>query len=238
MRRVTIDDDNDKIVYDEGDKSDGTNMGNYVSFTVWDKKSDFSAWRKGEAFKEAHGGTSIGAFMSTMISSALILQGPPRPAFYDGLMVKSVEPVSIPESVDGWRNVVADGKKLLPTECFVSFNQFFVPQGNAAAFEQRWANRESKLESYDGFVSFAMMRRDLGAKGHGIVELSENEPNYVAATIWEGKSSFDSWRKDSVLNKAHGDTSQEGKTERTLWSKPPEPVFYEGTLVISTFDGV
>ena len=32
---------------------------NYVSLTVWDEKSDFSARRKGDAFKEAHGGMSI-----------------------------------------------------------------------------------------------------------------------------------------------------------------------------------
>ncbi len=59
MRRVTLNDDG-STSYDEGDKSDGSNMGNYVSFTIWEKKSHFSAWRKGEAFKEAHGGTSIG----------------------------------------------------------------------------------------------------------------------------------------------------------------------------------
>ena len=29
---------------------------NYSSFTVWNDKANFDAWRKGEAFKEAHGG--------------------------------------------------------------------------------------------------------------------------------------------------------------------------------------
>ena len=51
VRRVDIDEDGTNR-YDEGEKADGTNMGNYVSFTIWDKKSDFSAWRKGDAFKE------------------------------------------------------------------------------------------------------------------------------------------------------------------------------------------
>jgi heme-degrading monooxygenase HmoA len=67
MRRVTLKDDDDDektVVYDGGNSKD-SKQGNYVSFTIWQRKSDFSAWRKGDAFKEAHGGTSIGAFLST-----------------------------------------------------------------------------------------------------------------------------------------------------------------------------
>lgn len=63
MRRVTLNEDG-STSYDEG-SDEASAQGNMVSFTVWDKKSDFSAWRSGEAFKEAHGGTSIGAFLST-----------------------------------------------------------------------------------------------------------------------------------------------------------------------------
>lgn len=69
MRRVQISDEAEgqqqpTLQYDGGDDKE-SRQGNYVSFTIWDKKSDFSAWRKGDAFKEAHGGTSIGAFLST-----------------------------------------------------------------------------------------------------------------------------------------------------------------------------
>ena len=246
MRRVTLDDETGTNTYDEGDASDGSNMGNYVSFTIWEKKSDFSAWRKGEAFKEAHGGTSIGAFMSTMISSALILKGPPRPAFYDGLLLQSTTPENVPETVDGWRNVQADGITNLPEECFIACNQFYVPSGNAAAFEQRWASRESKLKECDGFVAFSMMRRDTGGKGHGVVPFDENsEPTYLSTTIWKDRASFDAWRKGSAFQKAHGakppsEQSKDGETQtppQPLWSQPPSPVFYEGTLVISKPEG-
>lgn len=246
MRRVTLNDDDGTNTYDEGDKADGTNMGNYVSFTIWDKKSDFSAWRKGDAFKEAHGGTSIGAFMKTMISSALILKGPPRPAFYDGLLLQSTQPDAVPETVDGWRNVDADGKVILPPECFVASNQFFVTAENGPAFEKRWADRESKLKECDGFVAFSMMRRDTGGKGHGVVPMDENtEPTYLSTTIWKDRASFDQWRKGNAFKRAHGSkppSSQEGKDQAQappapLWSKPPAPVFYEGTLVISKPEG-
>jgi heme-degrading monooxygenase HmoA len=245
MRRVTLNEDGTNS-YDEGDAKEGTNMGNYVSFTVWEKKSDFSRWRKGDAFVEAHGGTSIGAFMSTMISSALILKGPPRPAFYDGLLQQSTQPDNLPEAVDGWRNVEADGITNLPEECFIASNQFYVPSANAVAFEQRWAMRESKLKECDGFVAFSMMRRDTGGKGHGTVPFDENsEPTYQSTTIWKNRAAFDAWREGTAFKKAHGakpPSEQNGEGEpmkppQPLWSKPPSPVFYEGTLVLSKPEG-
>ncbi len=254
MRRVTLNDDDDGTnTYDEGDVSDGTNMGNYVSFTIWEKKSDFSAWRKGEAFKEAHGGTSIGAFMSTMISSAFILKGPPRPAFYDGLLLQSTTPEQVPQTIDGWRDIEADGITNLPVECFIACNQFYVPSDTAAAFEKRWASRESKLKECDGFIAFSMLRRDIGSgKGHGVVPFDANsEPSYMSTTIWKDRASFDAWRKGTAFQKAHGakppseqsdGEKKEGEAAsaekpKPLWVKPPTPVFYEGTLVISKPEG-
>lgn len=245
MRRVTLNEDGTQT-YDEGDKKDGTNLGNYVSFTIWEKKSDFSRWRKGDAFKEAHGGTSISAFMSTMISSALILKGAPRPAFYDGLLQQSMEPDQMPETIDGWRNVEADGVTNLPEECFIATNQFYVPFENGAAFEERWADRVSTLKECDGFVSFSMLRRDTGGKGHGVVPFDENsEPTYQSTTIWKNRAAFDAWREGTAFKKAHGakPPSEQSKGEEAqkppqpLWRIPPKPVFYEGTLVLSKPEG-
>ena len=162
MRRVTLNDDDGGVHYDGGKKQSETPLlGNYVSFTVWKNKGNFNTWRKGNAFKEAHGKTSIGSFLSTMMSSLRILRGAPQPAFYDGLLVQSTAPDFLPETVDGWRNVEvpADGRTL-PVECFVACNQFFVPHENAAAFEQRWKTRDSQLSLCAGFVAFSMLRRD------------------------------------------------------------------------------
>ena len=79
MRRVKLnenenDDGENTYSYDGGNDKESA-QGNYVSLTIWEKKSDFSVWRKGDAFKEAHGGTSIKAFVSTMVNSALVLRG-------------------------------------------------------------------------------------------------------------------------------------------------------------------
>jgi len=250
MRRVQLNDDDGTQTYLEGGDSEDDAFGNYVSFTYWEKKSHFSAWRKGEAFKEAHGGTSIGAFLSTMVSSAMVLRGAPRPAFYDAILQQTVVPESTPALVDGWRSVEADGEHTLPAECFVACNQFFVPPENAASFEKRWADRESKLSECDGFVSFGMLRRDGQAKGHGTVAMTDSEPTYVSTTIWRDRRAFDGWRKGQAFQHAHGPKKEGGNNNDSttpttpttspaapLWSKPPQPVFYEGTLVISGPDG-
>jgi len=259
MRRVTLDEDG--VKYDGGNDK-ASSQGNYVSFTVWDNKKNFNSWRKGDAFKEAHGGTSIGAFVSTMVSSVRVMRGAPKPAFYDGLLVQSEAPEFLPETVDGWRNVdFPEDGGTLPVECFVACNQFFVPGDNAVAFEQRWKNRESKLRECEGFVSFSMMRRDAKTKTHGSVEMDESaEPTYLSTTIWKDKESFDKWRSGSNFSKAHGQKSggdadkkepkggdDDDKDEAPkkppqaqgppMWSRPPKPIFYEGTLVISTADG-
>ena len=242
MRRVELNEDG-TTSYAGGDKADGSNMGNYVSFTIWQKKSHFSAWRKGDAFKEAHGGTSIGAFLSTMVSSAMVLQGAPRPAFYDGLLLQSAPPESVPEITDGWRSVEADGVTVLPTECFVACNQFYVPSENAASFEQRWAARESKLKECDGFVAFGMLRRDGQAKGHGTSPMTPDEPTYQSTTIWRDRAAFDARREGNNFKAAHGNGEKKPDGEKPQggpppqWSKPPTPVFYEGTLVITGEEG-
>ena len=243
MRRVKLPDEG-AATYDQGTE-DGSTQGNYVSFTIWEKKSHFSAWRKGDAFVEAHGGKSIASFVTTMISSAMVLGGPPRPAFYDGLLLQSTKPDSgsIPKTVDGWRSVEADGVNTLPTECFVACNQFFVPPENAAAFEQRWANRKSKLKECDGFVAFSMLRRDGSAKGHGTSPVTNDEPTYMSTTVWKDQASFEGWRKGMAFREAHGSNDAKDNKEPAkppappLWSKPPQPVFYEGTLVITSEDG-
>ena len=239
MRRVDVEDE----VNSGKDPLASTDpFGNYVSFTIWDEKKHFNAWRGGEAFKEAHGGTSLFAFVTTMVKSAVVLKGAPKPAFYDGLLQQSVTPDSVPETVDGWRKVESDGVNILPAECFVACNQFFVPSDNAIAFEQRWAGRTSQLKECDGFVSFSMLRRDVKAKGHGISPMGEEEPNYMSCTIWKDRASFNSWKNGNAFKQAHGQTDENGEEKpkekpKPLWSKPPVPVFYEGALVISSPEG-
>jgi heme-degrading monooxygenase HmoA len=225
MRRVKLD-ANGGTVYDEGD-NDEQAQENYVSFTVWSKKSDFSAWRSGEAFKEAHGGTSIGAFLSTMVNSALVLRGPPRPAFYDSLFLESSQPSALYDIVDGWRSVEVVEGKTLPAECFVQMERYYVPSSKAEEFEKAWLVKKSSMPNSDDLVVSSLMRRDGQAKGHGTVEMSSNEPTYVSTHVFKSKAAFDEWSKSvEVVSDCE-----------KMCIKAPEKVYYEGTLVISSTEG-
>ena len=98
---------------------------------------------------------SLFVFVSTMVRSAMDLKEASRLAFYDRLLHQSVVPEIVPETVDGLRDVNANGSTILPTESFVVCDQFFVLQDNAMQFESRWRNRMSRLAGCDGFVSSA-----------------------------------------------------------------------------------
>ncbi|KAG8463614.1 hypothetical protein KFE25_003887 [Diacronema lutheri] len=237
MRRVSLDPQTPLDADDFG----------YVSLTIWETKQAFNSWRTGDAFKEAHGGTSIGAFLGAMISSLRVLKGPPRPIFFDGLLQLSAVPTSLPPTEGGWRVVQADGQNLLPAEAFIACNRFSVLPEMAAAFEQRWAARESKLDECEGFVSFSMLRRDFGAKGHGVAPPVAGEANYQSCTVWKNKACFLKWRDSQQFRAAHGDAAKPAGAAPggdkpagpppPMWSAPPKPAFYEGVLVLSSTQG-
>ena len=192
---------------------------NYVSFTIWDDKDGFDAWRKGDAFKEAHGGGTIFGFMSMLVSSLRILKGGPKPAFYDGLLPLSSAPTEKSlkwQAEDGWRKIPADGKNPIDADVFVAMNRFKVLPGKEAAFEKQWAERESELQQMPGFTTFLMLRRDAVSPDDGY--------NYSTYTAWEDRASFDNWRKTKKHNTARdGEPMFEGR---------PSPVFYEGVLAL------
>ena len=108
LRRVPLVD----VVGERGAKAMGGDQDEkytYKSFTIWETKDNFDAWRQGDAFIEAHGGKGIGNFLKAMVSSLQVLKGPPTPAFYDGILHLAVPPTEQREIDGGWRVVDADG---------------------------------------------------------------------------------------------------------------------------------
>ena len=209
----------------------------YTSFTIWEDKVGFDAWRKGEAFKEAHGGGTMFGFLDMLVNSLQTLKGAPKPAFYDCLIPVSM-PVAeedVPKAPGGWREVEADGKSLIDGDVFVAMNRFSVAPENAVKFEQRWASRESKLHECDGFRFFTLMRRDAppGAADDGF--------SYVSTTVWADRASFLKWREGSAFQRAHGSASKEGGEGAAppppLFDKPPSAAFYEGVLNLVKQEG-
>mmetsp|Transcript_45525 Transcript_45525/g.87040 ORF Transcript_45525/g.87040 Transcript_45525/m.87040 type:complete len:344 (+) Transcript_45525:162-1193(+) len=217
---------------------------NYVSLTVWEDKDTFTAWRTGEAFKEAHGGGSLFGFVMMLVSSTQTLEGGPKPAFFDGILPLSAptDPAALSLVKDGWRQVKADGVNLLPPECFVAMNRFSVAPGQEAAFEQRWANRESKLIDLPGFVNFNMLRRDAPSADDGF--------NYISCTVWKDRESFNGWRDSQNFKSAHGEKpaapqAAEGADRPKgpppgamgMMLGPPKVAFYEGKLMLQSQAG-
>merc|ERR1711966_178490 len=104
-----------------------------------------------------------------------------------------------------------------------------------AAFEQRWASRESELKECEGFVFFTMLRRDAKEADDGF--------NYISTTVWKDRASFKAWREGVAFKRAHG----EGKVKPAgagadakaggppkMFSTPPSVAVWEGKLMLTS----
>lgn len=221
-------------VNEDGSESEA-DLGNYVSFTVWENKDNFNTWRSGDAFKEAHGGGGLTGFIGLLTTALFILDGGPKPAFYDGLLpvVNDGSVLSNLKSENGWRKVESDGVSFLEPEIFVVQNRFKVVEGKETQFEQRWASRESTLLEFPGFVGFYLQRRDATKADDGF--------NFISSAMWKDKTSFLNW-KESQKEKTHG--AGAAPTAGTAGAAPrgppvggdligrPELAYYEGKLTL------
>ena len=204
---------------------------NYISCTVWEGYDDFMQWKTGDAFKEAHGGGTVGGIASMLLATARNTKGKPKAAMWEGLL-----PVSMGAGKDGggaWSSVVADGVTTLEGECFVAMNRFTVSEGSEAAFEERFAGRESNLATFAGFKGFLLFRRD-GADPDGF--------NYSTWSVWKDRESFEGWKNaQGGGEKKSGGPPQGGAGgggPPSIYAKPPVPAFYEGILMLESEQGI
>lgn len=204
---------------------DEDGYGNYISFTYWEDKSHFDAWRTGEAFKEAHGGGGITDFVKLLGTALFILNGSPKPAFYDALLVNPGETLSF-ATENGWRNVVSDGQNCIDPDIFMVQNKFKIVRGKEVDFEQQWANRDSKLKEVPGFVGFSLLRRDADKADDGY--------NYISNVIWKNQRAFETWKSSDAFKSAHLNA---GGSE-VFYEVPPKMAFYEGKLTLSSPRGI
>jgi heme-degrading monooxygenase HmoA len=96
-------------------------------------------------------------------------------------------------------------------------NRFRVPSEHADAFEALWLNRESKLDTFDGFVSFHMLK---GPVKDGVAL-------YASHTTWESEEHFRSWLKAQDFKTGHGGRGE----NRDLYLGPPD---FEGFTPLQT----
>ena len=109
-----------RVDFDKGGEPYEGELANYVSCTVWQNRDNFNEWRTGDAFKEAHGGGGMSGFLELIKTVLFIVDGGPKPAFYEGIRPSSTSPdvlggsklVAQPGS-EGWRDVPADGENFI-----------------------------------------------------------------------------------------------------------------------------
>jgi len=230
----------------EGGKSGEDNSSqddtNYISCTVWENFDNFDAWRKGDAFKEAHGGGTVGGVAAMLIATAKNTKGKPKPAYWQGLLPVST-PGNPPSDGEGWRRIEADGKSTLPRDCFVAMNRFAIQPGMHDVFEDRFAARESSLTEYDGFQGFLLLRRD-GAKKAGDGGEPDDGVTHSTFSIWKNRDAFEAWKSDSATKEKGSSAKKEGEKgggksrPPNLFTRPPIPSFYEGILALESAKGV
>jgi heme-degrading monooxygenase HmoA len=143
----------------------------------------------------------------------------------------------------------------------VAMNRFSVAPAMRAAFEDRFASRESELESYDGFRGFLLLRRD-GSDDDGVTHSTCVRVQSVAGgglwltgglaacagrwSVWRDQACFDAWRasekkpasKGPPAGAGGGGGPPTGGGPPAMFLKPPVPTFYEGILVLESEKGV
>jgi heme-degrading monooxygenase HmoA len=81
---------------------------------------------------------------------------------------------------------------------FVVMNRFKVLPGAAAAFEEVWRGRKSRLDEMEGFRSFHLLR---GAT-------TESHTLYASHTVWASEAAFRAWTRSEQFRAAHRDAGQ------------------------------
>ncbi|CAE7216173.1 unnamed protein product [Symbiodinium natans] len=166
----------------------------YVSFTIWETKKDFTFWRKGPAFKEAHGGGGILDFVGMVMSSFMTSKGPPKPSFWQGLLPqKSLQSKVRLVSGPGGRPE-ADGEKMLPPEVFVATTRYNVADQSKTEFEQLWSKQKDELQETAGFRFSQLLRRD---------QAPDDNCNYLSVTVWDDKAAYATWLGPEQVCRRH-----------------------------------
>jgi len=263
LRKIDANDNNN----DSDSDSDNDDPNNYVSFTVWDKFENFEAWKKGDAFKEAHGGGTVKGVISMLAATARNTKGKPKPAYWKGLLPETPTSSNSDDEGEsssegeggGWRQIETDGTTILPQDCFAAMNRFSVAPTMETEFERKFADRESTLKDCEGFKGFLLLRRD-GTKQPG--DGGDPDDGYTHSTfsIWDEKANFDAWMasnknkssnnrkpmkgndKDNNSDNNTANANPNATTKKggppKIYTRPPVPSFYEGILMLESKTGM
>lgn len=81
---------------------------------------------------------------------------------------------------------------------FIAMNRFKVRKGEEAAFEARWIERQTHINTVPGFVEFHLLK---GPE-------REDHILYASHTVWESSAAFEDWTKSDAFRAAHRNAGQ------------------------------
>lgn len=81
---------------------------------------------------------------------------------------------------------------------YVVMNVVEVPTTGTEAFEEAFAQRQSRLKDVDGFTGFELMRRD-------------NDQEFLVISRWRDEDAFSAWRSSDHFKQAHRNADPESR---------------------------
>lgn len=96
---------------------------------------------------------------------------------------------------------------------YLTMNRFKVKTDKVEAFEKLWMQRDSRLKSVPGFISFRLMRGPEGA----------DHVLYASHTTWESRAAFEGWTRSEAFRAAHKNAGG----SRDLYLEPPHLEVFE-----------
>jgi heme-degrading monooxygenase HmoA len=129
--------------------------------------------------------------------------------------------------------------------CFVAMNRFNVKKGCEVLFEQRWAERHSKLASQPGFLAFSLLRREdvqkKRKKSDIEIKLSNDTCpfNYSTCTLWSSYKAWERWRNGEGRYSHEASRNSPSRTLVSEWlEQPASPIFWDGIRTILSRSGL
>ncbi|SNS97236.1 Heme-degrading monooxygenase HmoA [Sphingopyxis indica] len=98
---------------------------------------------------------------------------------------------------------------------YIAMNRFKIVEGQEAAFEKVWSDRDSHLDGVPGFKDFKLVR----GPEH------EDHTLYASHSVWESEEAFSAWTRSDAFRLAHRDAGD----NRALYLGHPE---FEGFTVV------
>mmetsp|Transcript_46658 Transcript_46658/g.99619 ORF Transcript_46658/g.99619 Transcript_46658/m.99619 type:complete len:310 (+) Transcript_46658:38-967(+) len=175
----------------------------YSSFTWWKEKEDFNAWRKGPAFKEAHGGGDIFSFLGMIINGFLTSKGPPKPCFWNGEVELPSAQISTKFEGGPGSKPDFDGSREMEAEVFVSLRRFSKGDGDKDALRASLREDRQSLVGAKGLRFSQVLSRDQEA---------DDGADGALMSVWDSKEEYEA----SALGKASDPTRGEALYEGVL----------------------